>query len=322
MKTTLLSISALACGAFAWALEGGDIDRWVRELASEDPKTRDAAVEHLQKAGEAARPALEAAAKSDDPEVAMQAQKLLRRLDAGPQPAPPPEPEPAPRKRIRIPARGGSTRVILNLNGSTTTIQEDPSGKVTVKEQAPGQEDRVFEADSREAFVEKHPEVAKKYGLDKDRGGFSFGPGTREADELAKELEKALEQMRKALDRDRKGWDPEKDMEEFEEQLRKALGEHRDPRRGGAAGRLGVVVGPVDEALRYQLELPEGGVLIAEVAPGTRAEQLGLRQYDILLTLNGCKIGSADDIRNALPDDGPLSAEIIREGERTTLQGK
>ncbi|MBI2919822.1 MAG: PDZ domain-containing protein [Planctomycetes bacterium] len=322
MKRLVLALAAIATGGLLWALEDeADLAKWVRDLASEDQDVREAAVEKLAGAGEQARPMLEAAAESKDPEVAFQAKRLLRRLErAGEAPAPEEQEKPAPGPRAG--RRGGSMRLVVSMNGEQAQITEGADGKVHVKVTSKDGEVTEYDGDGREDFAKKHPEVAKKYGLDKD--GFSFGwkvapgrpggaPLPGEADEMLKELEKMQEEMLKKLQQPG-------GFEEFQKELEKALGEHREPRSVRPANRLGIAVGPVGEALRYQLDLPEGGVLVNDVPDGSHGAKLGLQKYDILLSVNGRKISDAADIREALGEEGKVTAEVIREGERTALK--
>jgi C-terminal processing protease CtpA/Prc len=212
-----------------------------------------------------------------------------------------------------------SMRIILGAGGQTS-IQEDSSGRVVVKETREGKTTE-YAAESREAFTEKYPEVAKKYGLDKEGGGLSFGldNDTPEAQELEKRLEELRRETEERLRKLRGG----RNLDKEEEDLRKALEEQEKKENGvPARGALGVEIAPVDDALRYQLDIPEGGVLVQSVEKGSRAERLGLQRYDILLTLNGKPVSTAADIRAALQAEGPATAEIVREGDREALREK
>jgi len=59
-----------------------DLEQAAKDLAAADYQTRKSATEALADAGEKSRPFLEAAAKADDPEVRLTAQKILRNLKA------------------------------------------------------------------------------------------------------------------------------------------------------------------------------------------------------------------------------------------------
>jgi hypothetical protein len=295
MRGLLLTCAALALGGLAWALDD-DVEGWIKDLGSADPKTRESAAENLEKAGERARPALESAVNSEDPEVASEANHLLKRLSGGPRDqGNKTKPQPGRRPMVRM----SSTRVIVDRNGNTTSIQEDSAGRVIVKETKDGNTEE-FAAESREAFTEKYPEVAKRYGLDKDASGLSLLPGKGTPEE--EELQKQIEELRR----------------QAEEKLKKK----QEEKLPGSRRMLGVATAPVDDALRYQLDIPEGGLLIESVEKGSLAERLGIREYDILLALNGKPISSATDIRAALEAEGPATAEIVREGERETLREK
>jgi hypothetical protein len=314
MKNRLLTFAALFLSTLAWALDD-DVAGWIRDLGSADQKTREAASANLEKAGDRAREALEAATKSDDPEVASEAADILKRLQAGPRR----DEAPAGKQRvIRRPVRSTSMKIIIGQGGQTS-IQEDSNGSVVVKETRDGKTTE-YSAESRAAFTEKYPEVAKKYGLDKEAGGLSFGEDhdTPEAQELERRVRELQREMEERLRRKQGG----RDLDKEEEDLRKALEEEGrkdgQPSRGG----FGVEISPLDEALRYQLDIPEGGLLIQSVEKGSRAERLGLRKYDILLTLNGKPVSAAPDIRAALEAEGPATAEIVREGDREALREK
>ncbi|KAF0243124.1 MAG: putative periplasmic serine [Planctomycetota bacterium] len=313
MRKLLISCAALALCGLSWALDE-DVAGWIKDLASTDQKTREAAAENLEKAGERAREALEAATKSEDPEVASEASDILKRLQSGPRK------NEAPKPKRRVGTAMSSMRIILNGQGSQTSIQEDSGGRVVVKETRDGKT-AEFAAESREAFTEKYPEVAKKYGLDKEGGGLSLGSGKDTPEDQA--LEKRVEELQREIEeriRKRQGG---KDLDKEEDDLRRALEEQAKKEKGQPVRvELGAEVGPVDDALRYQLDIPEGGVLIESVDKGSRAERLGLRQYDILLTLNGKPVSTAPDIRAALAAEGPATAEIVREGDREALREK
>jgi hypothetical protein len=86
---------------------------------------------------------------------------------------------------------------------------------------------------------------------------------------------------------------------------------------------LGVVVESLHPSLRAHLPIPEGqGVLVADVAPGSRAEAAGLRVHDILLTAGGTPIEDAVSLRNLLRDAAGRKLEIgfIRSGTPSRLE--
>lgn len=87
---------------------------------------------------------------------------------------------------------------------------------------------------------------------------------------------------------------------------------------------LGVVVGPVPDAVRAQIDLPEGvGLSVEAVAPGGPAEKAGLKQHDVVSTFNDQILVSPEQLRTLVKVVGagtkaPL--EIIRGGKRQTVE--
>lgn len=88
------------------------------------------------------------------------------------------------------------------------------------------------------------------------------------------------------------------------------------------ASQLGVVVESVHPSLRAHLPVPEGqGVIIADIAPGSRAERAGLQVHDILLTAAGTPIADAIALRTLLRDaSGPgIELGLLRRGAAITV---
>lgn len=92
-----------------------------------------------------------------------------------------------------------------------------------------------------------------------------------------------------------------------------------DPNRGW----LGVSLGEVAPALAAQLGLSGDYVLINNVVEGSPAEEAGLQQYDIIVSVNGELVeGSVGAFAQAIGDAGPggvVDLEIIRAGQNRTL---
>jgi len=88
-------------------------------------------------------------------------------------------------------------------------------------------------------------------------------------------------------------------------------------------GWIGVVPADVDEALARRFKLPESGVVVAQLYVGSPAARAGMELRDIILTVNGVKVQSAQDtltrIANAQPGD-QISITGIRGTERFTTQ--
>jgi S1-C subfamily serine protease len=102
---------------------------------------------------------------------------------------------------------------------------------------------------------------------------------------------------------------------------------------------LGISLLPLDRrtARRFNLAVEEG-IIIGTVARGSGAAEAGLRGAsvgedvwgnvvlqqinDVLLTIDGKKVGNADDLQNALQDKKPgdtVQVELLRNNNRTTL---
>jgi membrane-associated protease RseP (regulator of RpoE activity) len=88
---------------------------------------------------------------------------------------------------------------------------------------------------------------------------------------------------------------------------------------------IGVSVGPADPVLRSQLRLPEGtGVVVTQVMPNSPAQQAGIEQDDVLLSVNGKPVTSGEDLdkilRSVTPEAAPLTVKLLRAGEAAEKQ--
>lgn len=77
--------------------------------------------------------------------------------------------------------------------------------------------------------------------------------------------------------------------------------------------------------LRAQLKLEaEDGLLVQSVAPNGPASQAGLREYDVILEISGCRVQQHSDLVDAVQQAGeagkPVSLLIISGGERRTVE--
>jgi serine protease Do len=82
--------------------------------------------------------------------------------------------------------------------------------------------------------------------------------------------------------------------------------------------QLGVTVQNVSPDMAANLGLKQtGGVIVSSVAPGSAAERAGLKQGDVIESLNGQKVTDFNTLRNRVADAGPgATAElvIVRDG--------
>jgi serine protease Do len=97
-------------------------------------------------------------------------------------------------------------------------------------------------------------------------------------------------------------------------------------RSGGKVvrGWLGLIIQDVNDELAKSFELEKAeGILVSEVTPGSPAEKAGLKQGDVVLSLNGALLSDVADLRNRIASTKPGSTaalEIIREGRKEQVQ--
>jgi membrane-associated protease RseP (regulator of RpoE activity) len=93
-----------------------------------------------------------------------------------------------------------------------------------------------------------------------------------------------------------------------------------------SGGYLGVLVGPVPDALRAQLGgvLPSGqGVLIRDVEAGSPAAEAGLKAYDVLIGFDDQKLYSPDQLTDLVRGDRPdttVKLSLVRAGSVQNIQ--
>ncbi|MEZ0373868.1 MAG: Do family serine endopeptidase [Candidatus Sericytochromatia bacterium] len=88
--------------------------------------------------------------------------------------------------------------------------------------------------------------------------------------------------------------------------------------------RLGFRLDPLPEALRRQLGLPESfsGLAVTSVRPDSNAYRRGLRQGDLVIEINRQRVGSAEEVQQAIAAIKPGEAvlmNIIRDGQSRIL---
>ncbi|WP_026701985.1 S1C family serine protease [Salibacterium aidingense] len=93
--------------------------------------------------------------------------------------------------------------------------------------------------------------------------------------------------------------------------------------------QLGVTIGSLSEVPSYHwqetLNLPEDveqGVFINSVQSGSAADQAGMKQYDVITSINGTEIGNGHDLRSFLYNEAEIGETIeitfYRDGEQQT----
>jgi hypothetical protein len=86
---------------------------------------------------------------------------------------------------------------------------------------------------------------------------------------------------------------------------------------------LGVVLGPVDESLAAQLDLPEGvGVLVRAVMPDSPAAKAGVRQHDVLHYFNDQLLVNEPQLQTLVRQAGigaEVTLKLLRKGRSETV---
>ncbi|MBI3858419.1 MAG: PDZ domain-containing protein [Planctomycetes bacterium] len=280
----------------------------IRKLGSDDFTTREQATEELKKAGKAAREALhKAAEESEDPEVRQRSRSILEDLAKAE--------KPQPRRADPVPGRpgfgfGGSSVMVRSVNGdSTYTITPgDGSPVLSFHKAAAGPvkldyvdqkgESKSAQAANLETFLKDQKELAQKYGISEE--GIDYA-GSRVS--FKGRLMPNLNPPRFPFPQRRL---PPVIPDEEEE----------------GTSVAGALLGPVEDSLRAQLDIPEGqGAVVTKVTPGSLAASLGLRKSDILLELGGRKIASPESAKGLVLTK-ESAVVVLRKGKRETLGAK
>lgn len=91
-----------------------------------------------------------------------------------------------------------------------------------------------------------------------------------------------------------------------------------------AVATFGLYLGPVEPVLAMHLGLAEGaGVLVLRVEPGSQAEAMGVKAFDVIESIGGVPVATHEQavraLRAAAKDRASLSLGIVRTGTRQTL---
>ena len=82
-------------------------------------------------------------------------------------------------------------------------------------------------------------------------------------------------------------------------------------------GYLGVQITEITDAEAKDFDLPQGGVLVAKVEPGTPAEKAGLKRYDLIVKMNDREVRSANELRTMIANLNPgdtVNLSVFRNG--------
>jgi hypothetical protein len=308
---TIAALALLAVGASAQDPQAEEdpakkIADLVRQLGHDEYAAREKASQELRKIGKPAEEALRKATSSEDPEVRARARALLDDLAQAEKPkaeAPRRAPQPnLPGFRGGFGARGSSVQV-TSVNGDSTykiapgdgspgiTLVKGRAGGVKLEYTDEKGATKSAEAESLEKFLKDHKELAETYGITEE--GIDYGGARVSFKGGAFGGVPALPRVF----RFRQGF---------------PFQEEEEGRAGGASFEK-----PSD-ALRAQLEIPAGqGLVVSRVEEGSDAAALGLRKSDVLLEIDGKKVGSVQDARDGLRK--AASIVVLRKGKRETL---
>lgn len=87
---------------------------------------------------------------------------------------------------------------------------------------------------------------------------------------------------------------------------------------------IGILLGPVSDELRAQVNLPEDqGILVRQVVPDSPAAEAGVEQFDIVLTANDKPIVTGRDLMDLVRDEGAsggkLKLDVLRRGKHKQI---
>ncbi|MBI4834033.1 MAG: PDZ domain-containing protein [Planctomycetes bacterium] len=315
------------------------IKNFIKDLGADESKVRDNATKELKDIGEPAIPFLKEALGSDDPEVVWRSKIILKAIERNKQKAANKE-EPQEDDKVQVWPKlpKSSNNIQIIIQGSqpyeSFSLSSDQSGRVTVtikKKDKEGEEKvETYAADSMEEFIKQYPELAEKYGLNKEEKteipgmdedelledfGKSWG---NEFDRVRKQMEQMDEMMKKMFEG--QGLDDWPDLPRLT-RPKKSPEEKSEPKL-----ELGMVVSAIEPALKEQLSIKEeGGILVREVKKDSLAEKMGFKQWDLVLKVNDEDINSIWTFRRQMMeklDKGEVEITVIRKAEKQVLKYK
>jgi serine protease Do len=98
-----------------------------------------------------------------------------------------------------------------------------------------------------------------------------------------------------------------------------------ESRRGTEAGGVGITIDPLTPSIARQLELPSGqtGAVVTNVAPGSEAANAGVREGDVIHTVNGRATRNVDEVARAIeavPQGSSVLLTVIRQGREVGVR--
>ncbi|MGQ0734935.1 MAG: PDZ domain-containing protein [Acidobacteriota bacterium] len=86
-------------------------------------------------------------------------------------------------------------------------------------------------------------------------------------------------------------------------------------------GRLGVQIGDLTPQLADYFGAKNGGALVSSVTAGTPAASAGLKAGDVIVSINGARVGDLDDLVEALRgQEGEVAIVVLRDKKEVSLK--
>jgi Do/DeqQ family serine protease len=89
-------------------------------------------------------------------------------------------------------------------------------------------------------------------------------------------------------------------------------------------GQLGIVVQKVSSEIASSMNLKEArGVIVSQVQPGSAADRAGVKQGDVITTLNGAQVDDPNTFRNHVASSQPgatVTLNVLRNGQQQQIQ--
>jgi hypothetical protein len=328
-----------------------EIKALIDQLGADDYAKREAAAKRLRAIGKPAIPALEAATKHDDAEVASRAQALVKRIAVRPLPAPDPRGAGGllRRTQMRIHVGDGNARVIdVTENGRQIQIREGPDGISMVVQGLvdgePGSEE--YTANNAEQLKEDNPDAFTIYrrwtgaaGGDMIFGGAAgrlaagrivLQRAPDEIDLLRGRIDKQMRDNKlREADRDEVNKAVEKlagaranlvgQMDKYSDacdELRKTLDQYKLD-----AGEL--LPPPARTRLGVSLLAEDGQLQVQQVGGNSRGQRLGLKPGDVIRKVDGKDVADVGELRKLVgAKDKGLTLDVTRDGDDLKLTEK
>jgi hypothetical protein len=306
-----------------------EISKLISNLNSDDINVRDKATEELKKIGSPALPMLEEAAKNDNPEVAWRAKIIIKAISRAAQKKQDESPDSLP-KKIGPTLRQFSNRFNITINNASPgtksfALSQDSSGKISVTvteyDKDGKQNTKTYTADSLDEFKKKYPEIAKEYGIGENQPP-SFVIPDFDAEDIWKDFGNAWG----------KRWD---ELKKQLEKLKEMLKQHNKnapesepdgkliipPDKSETPANLGIYVENLSDSLKQTTKI-ENGLLVTTVEPNGLGDKMGLKDNDIIISVNGAEVKTIWECRRLIRtaiENGKVQLIIVRNEKKQIL---